>query len=229
MINDTRHLTPAPDRVILLTGFDPFGADTVNPSWLVAQALDGQRIAGHRVVAAQLSTVFGKSLRQLEALVATHRPALVVCLGQAGGRNALSLERVGINIDDARIPDNAGKQPIDAVVLEDGPPAYFSTLPIKAMAKAMIDAGIAASVSNTAGTFVCNHIFYAVMDRLAKGAAAPGARGGFIHIPPLPDQHGKRPDIAGIDLQTQIAGIRIALEVAMTTTQDLRVTAGQIS
>ena len=152
--------------VILLTGFDPFGADTVNPSWLVAQALDGQRIAGHRVVAAQLSTVFGKSLRQLEALVATHRPALVVCLGQAGGRNALSLERVGININDARIPDNAGQQPVDTPVVPGGPAAYFSSLPVKAMLQGVRRAGVPCEVSQTAGTFVCNHVLYGLLHLL---------------------------------------------------------------
>lgn len=221
----SKHSTP----LILLTGFEPFENDPINPAWEIARALDGEVIAGATVCGVELPCVFGDSIARLDEAIVQLRPVLIVSLGFAGNRNEITPERVAINLDDARIPDNAGKQPIDAVVLEDGPPAYFSTLPIKAMAKAMLDAGIAASVSNTAGTFVCNHIFYAVMDRLAKGAAAPGARGGFIHIPPLPDQHGKRPDIAGIDLQTQIAGIRIALEVAMTTTQDLRVTAGQIS
>ena len=221
----SKHSTP----LILLTGFEPIENDPINPAWEIARALDGEVIAGATVCGVELPCVFGDSIARLDEAIAQLRPVSIVSLGFAGNRNEITPERVAINLDDARIPDNAGKQPIDAVVLEDGPPAYFSTLPIKAMAKAMLDAGIAASVSNTAGTFVCNHIFYAVMDRLAKGAAAPGARGGFIHIPPLPDQHGKRPDIAGIDLQTQIAGIRIALEVAMTTTQDLRVTAGQIS
>lgn len=113
----TSRLAPSGERMILLTGFDPFGGDTVNPSWRVAEALHGQRIGGHRVVAAQLPTVFGQSLTRLAALVQAHEPSLVVCLGQAGGRAALSIERVGINVDDARIPDNAGARPLDTPVV----------------------------------------------------------------------------------------------------------------
>ena len=116
---------PAPSlpdrpRTILLTGFDPFGGDTDNPSWRIAQALTGQRIAGHTVVAAQLPTVFEESLARLQALLRVHQPALTVCLGQAGGRSALSLERIGININDARIADNQGAQPIDTPVVAGG-------------------------------------------------------------------------------------------------------------
>nr|HPK34063.1 pyroglutamyl-peptidase I [Ottowia sp.] len=120
-------------RKVLLTGFEPFGGDALNPSWLAAQALHGRRIAGHQVVAAQLPTVFGASLERLDALLHQHRPVLVVCLGLAAGRAALSLERVAINVQDARMPDNAGAEPVDAPVVPGGPAAYFSTLPIKAM------------------------------------------------------------------------------------------------
>ena len=208
--------------VILLTGFDPFGADTVNPSWLVAQALDGQRIAGHRVVAAQLSTVFGKSLRQLEALVATHRPALVVCLGQAGGRNALSLERVGININDARIPDNAGQQPVDTPVVPGGPAAYFSSLPVKAMLQGVRRAGVPCEVSQTAGTFVCNHVLYGLLHLLqSQGGDGAGVRGGFVHVPWLPDQGA--PHLA---LRDMVRGIHAALWAAVLTTHDIALGAG---
>ena len=214
---------------ILLTGFEPFENDPINPAWEIARALDGETIAGAIVRGVQLPCVFGDSIDGLDEAIAEFKPVLIVALGFAGNRNEITPERVAINLDDARIPDNAGQQPIDAPVLEDGPPAYFATLPIKAMVKAMLGEGVAASVSNTAGTFVCNHIFYAVMDRLAQGAAAAGARGGFIHIPPLPDMKAKGSSIVGMDLATQVRGIRAALHAAMTVEQDLRVTAGQIS
>ncbi|HEY1226762.1 MAG TPA: pyroglutamyl-peptidase I, partial [Ramlibacter sp.] len=144
---------PAPvgDRRILVTGFDPFGGQPINPSWIAVQALDGLELDGHRVVAAQLPTQFDHSLRALDELIERHRPVLVVCTGQAGGRSAISLERVAINVNDARIPDNAGAQPLDAPVVSDGPAAYFSTLPVKACVAAIREAGVPASVSHTAG------------------------------------------------------------------------------
>src|SRR5688572_11128649 len=144
---------------ILVTGFDAFGGHTINPSWQAVQALDGFEIDGHRVVAAQIPTQFGLSLRVLNELIDSYRPALVLCTGQAGGRAALSLERIAINVNDARIPDNAGAQPIDTPVVAGGPDAYFTNLPIKAMLASLLDEGINADVSQTAGTFVCNHVF----------------------------------------------------------------------
>ena len=214
---------------ILLTGFEPFENDPINPAWEIARALDGEVIAGAVVHGVELPCVFGDSIQSLNQAIAHYKPVLVVALGFAGNRCDITPERVAITLDDARIADNAGNQPVDTQVVEGGPSAYFSTLPIKAMTKAMLDAGVAASVSNTAGTFVCNHIFYAVMHSLAHHAAAPGARGGFIHIPPLPDMQAKNPSITGMDLATQVKGIRAALHAAMTVEQDLRVTAGQIS
>ncbi len=152
---------------ILLTGFEPFGGESVNPSWEIACALDGWDCEGRTVRAVRLPCAFGDALQALDDALAAHRPELVVCLGQAGGRAEISLERAAINVDDARIPDNLGRQPIDAAVVPDGPAAYFSTLPIKALARDLRAAGVAAAVSNTAGTFVCNHVFYALMHRLA--------------------------------------------------------------
>ena len=158
---------------ILLTGFEPFDKDSVNPSWEVARALHGETIAGAQVHAVQLPCVFGAAMEVLDEALASLQPSLVISLGLAGGRSEITPERVAINIDDARIPDNAGKQPIDAPVVDKAPAAYFSTLPIKAMVRNLRDAGLPASVSNTAGTFVCNHVFYALMHRLAR-RAAPG-------------------------------------------------------
>ncbi|MDR2298883.1 MAG: pyroglutamyl-peptidase I [Comamonas sp.] len=209
---------------ILLTGFEPFDQDPINPSWEVARALDGEVIAGGAVHALQMPCVFGAAIVALDEALAELQPALVICLGFAGGRSEITPERVAINIDDARIPDNAGKQPVDEAVVANAPAAYFSTLPIKAMVRNMRDMGVPASVSNTAGTFVCNHIFYALMHRLSR-RAAPGVRGGFIHTPVLPGQVASQP---GMDLDLQIKGIREAIRTAMTVHQDLRENAGQL-
>jgi pyroglutamyl-peptidase len=160
-----------------MTGFDAFGGQALNPSWLAVQALHGRRIAGHRIVSARIPTVFGTALEHLQTLMMAHRPTLVVCVGQAGGRAALSLERVAINLIDARIADNALAQPVDEPVVAGGPAAYFSTLPVKAMRVALQRQGLAAEVSQTAGTFVCNQVFYGT-DALPRHAArlAPGSR-----------------------------------------------------
>ncbi|MFT3812273.1 MAG: pyroglutamyl-peptidase I [Acidovorax sp.] len=203
---------------ILLTGFDPFGNATANPSWLVAQALHGQRIAGRTVVAAQLPTEFGASLAQLQDLLARHRPAVTLCLGLAGGRPALSIERIGINVNDARIPDNQGRQPVDTPVVTGGPAAYFATLPVKAMLRAVLAAGVAGEVSQTAGTFVCNHVLYGLLHLLAP---QPGARGGFIHVPWLPEQGQP-----GMELRDMVRGVHAALWAAMLTQEDVALGAG---
>ena len=211
---------------VLLTGFDAFGDAAINPSWLVAQALRGHRIAGHRVVAAQLPTVFGESARVLAALLKLHRPALVICLGLAGGRGAISLERVAINVNDARIADNAGAQPLDSAVAPDGPAAYFTSLPIKAMLRALQARGIAAEVSQTAGTFVCNHVFYALMHRLATTRGLKKVRGGFIHLPWLPEQARQHNSGAGMPLDDMLHGIKLALRAALENYSDIALSAG---
>jgi len=216
--------TAAKPPTVLLTGFDAFGGETVNPSWLAVRALHGRRIAGHRLVAAQLPTVFGAALTQLQALLRQHHPALVICVGQAGGRAALSLERVAINLNDARIADNAAAQPIDTPVVPGGPAAYFTTLPVKAMLLALQREGIAAEVSQTAGTFVCNHVFYGLMHALVMQRAYRNTRGGFVHVPWLPEQGA--PSMA---LDDVVSGLRVAIRTALTTREDLRLSAGQIS
>jgi pyroglutamyl-peptidase len=209
---------------VLLTGFDPFGGEAINPSWLAVQLLHGRRIAGHRLVAALLPTVFGAALTQLNALMRQHRPALVICVGQAGGRAALSLERVAINLDDARIADNAAARPIDTPVVPGGPAAYFTTLPIKAMLVALQRQGIAAEVSQTAGTFVCNHVFYGLMHTLATLHGYRNTRGGFVHLPWLAEQG--TPSMA---LHDMVSGLRVAVRTALTQREDLVVSAGRIS
>jgi pyroglutamyl-peptidase len=209
---------------VLLTGFEPFGNDTVNPSWLAARELDGSLIAGHLVVAAQLPTVFDAAALALREQLLRHRPALALGAGQAGGRAAICLERVAINVNDARIPDNTGAQPVDTPVVPGAPAAYFTTLPIKAMLSALLDAGIAAQVSQTAGTFVCNHVFYALMHELATDARLRGTRGGFVHVPWLPEQGEP-----SMPLQTIVQALRIAIQCALATQHDIRRQAGSLN
>ncbi|UJB30374.1 pyroglutamyl-peptidase I [Chromobacterium sp. Beijing] len=212
-------------KTILLTGFEPFGGESVNPSWEAVRRLDGETLAGAAVAAVaarRLPCVFGEALAVLREEMAALRPALIVAVGQAGGRPELSLERVAINVDDARIADNAGRRPIDRPVVPGGPAAYFSTLPIKAQAAALRAAGIPAAVSQSAGTFVCNHVFYGLMHALA----GTPARGGFIHIPYLPEQAAAHPGAPSMSLETIVAGLRLALETALTATTDIVETGG---
>jgi len=207
---------------LLLTGFEPFGGEAVNPSWQVAQALDGERIAGLTVQALQLPCVFGAALGMLDAALSSVRPALVLALGQAGGRDGFTVERVAINVDDGRIADNAGQQPIDVAVVPGGPAAYFATLPIKAMVAALQQAGWPAAVSQTAGTYVCNHVFYGLMHRLRRRRV----RAGFMHLPWLPEQAAAQAGQPSLPLSAQTAGVRLALQTALTTHTDLRAAGG---
>ena len=209
---------------VLVTGFDPFGGSAVNPSWMAVQGLHGRQIGGHRIVGAQLPTVFGEALGALRDLLAELHPALVICLGQAGGRGALSLERVAINVNDARIADNAGAQPVDTPVIAGGPAAYFTSLPIKAMLAALLAEGINAEVSQTAGTFVCNHVFYGLMHELATQPTLRHARGGMIHVPWLPGQG--QPSMR---LDEVVEGVKLAIACALVTVTDIRKEAGALN
>jgi pyroglutamyl-peptidase len=207
----------------LVTGFDPFGGSHVNPSWQAVHAMNGRVIAGRQVVGVELPTVFDHSLQRLAALLEEHRPELVVCTGQAAGRTSISLERVAINVNDARIPDNAGAKPIDTPVVAGAPAAYFTSLPIKAMLQELLQAGINAEVSQTAGTFVCNHIFYGLMHLLAR-PQWQGTRGGLIHVPWLPEQG--QPSMR---LDELVAGLELGIACALRTEHDIRKEAGAIS
>lgn len=207
---------------VLMTGFAPFGGESVNPSWQAVSLVAARR---DDVAAVELPCEFGTSLPALGRALAEHRPSLVVCAGQAGGRAEVTPERVAINLIDARIPDNAGAQPLDAPVVPDGPAAYFSTLPVKACVAAIREAGVPASVSHTAGTYVCNQVFYGLMHLLAT--EFPGVRGGFVHVPFSPEQvaaSGKPEASLGVD---RIADALEALaDTALRVTEDLAVSAG---
>lgn len=205
---------------VLLTGFEPFGGEDVNPSWEAVRALQGARIGGHRVEARCLPVVFGDSAAALRKAIAATKPRLVVCVGQAGGRARISLERVAINLDDARRPDNAGQSPVDAPIVADGPAAYFSTLPIKRLRAALQRAGVPAEISNTAGTYVCNHLFYALMHALR---ARRGVRGGFVHIPYSPAQAARHDGAASLPVEVVTAALRIIVRTALAHEADVAV------
>ena len=217
-------MTP-PDVTVLLTGFEPFGGEPINPSWEAVRTLDGWQAPGFRVVAAQLPCVFVAEREALAALMARHQPACVIAVGQAGGRADISLERVAINVDDARMPDNAGHQPIDEPVVPGGPAAYFSTLPIKAIVHRLRGEGLPASVSQTAGTFVCNHVFYAALHLAAQ---QPGLRAGFVHIPYLPEQAARHAGAASMSLDSIVQSLRAVVRESVHTRADLRETGGRL-
>jgi pyroglutamyl-peptidase len=217
------------ENCVLLTGFEPFGGECVNPSGEVARALHGRLLesapGSARVVAVELPCVFGRALQVLQKALLHHRPVLALALGQASGRGDLSIERIAINVDDARMLDNAGAQPIDEPVAAEGPAAYFSTLPIKAMVAALREAGYPASVSQSAGTFVCNHVFYGLQHALA----GRGVRSGFMHLPALPQQAAQSVGMPSMALATQVEGVALALQVALATPHDRRETGGTIA
>ncbi|UKA64165.1 pyroglutamyl-peptidase I [Arthrobacter sp. FW306-04-A] len=215
--------------MILLTGFEPFGGDSSNPSWTaVLLAREILRAEGHEVEALELPCVFGESAAVLREAIGRLRPELIICVGLAGGRDRLSLERVAINCDDARIPDNAGNRPIDEPVIPAGPAAYFSTLPVKSALRALQIAGIRAEVSQTAGTYVCNHVFYTLMHELSSAAVAAQARGGFIHVPydeaQLP-RGSAAPSMAARDMGE---GIAVVVRTALDAPVDAKLSAGAI-
>ena len=178
---------------LLLTAFDPFGGDAVNPA-LEAVKLVADKMGRFDIVKLEVPTVFRKSIERVAQAIEEEKPDAVLCIGQAGGRFEITPERVAINIDDARIKDNEGNQPIDTKIFEDGENAYFTTLPIKAMVEAIREANLPAAVSNTAGTFVCNHLMYGVLYTLAKNY--PNIKGGFTHVPFIPEQVARRTPVA---------------------------------
>jgi pyroglutamyl-peptidase len=208
-------------KTVLITGFEPFGGESVNPSEGIARLLHGMVIAKHEVVGALLPCVFGEAIKELKKQIRATKPAIVICVGQAGGRSEVTPERVAINIDDARIPDNAGQQPVDRAIAKPGPVGYWSTLPIKAIVAALRAEGIPASVSQTAGTFVCNHVFYGLMHELENHR---GVRGGFIHVPFLPEQ--AKTGQASLLLETMVTAIAVAIETSVKVKRDKRVTGG---
>lgn len=210
---------------ILLTGFDPFGGEKLNPAEEAVKRVASE-INGAEIIKLIIPTVRYKSLEKIEAAIEEHQPDFVVNIGQAGGRYAITPERVAINMDDFRIPDNEGNQPVDEPVKEDGVPAYFSTLPVKAIVSELNKAGIPGTLSNTAGTFVCNHVFYGVRYLLEQ--KYPNIKGGFIHIPYATSQVIDKKDTPYMALDEIVKGIEIALDACTRYSEDLRVIGGEI-
>jgi pyroglutamyl-peptidase len=207
---------------VLLTGFTPFGGEAVNPSWQAVRALDGAMIEGHRVVAAQLPTEFTAALPALRSALRKTEPRVAIAVGLAGGRDGISLERVAINVIDARIPDNAGIQPIDTPVIRSGPAAYFTTLPIKAALAALQRQGIAAHVSQTAGTYVCNQVFYALMHATRRQRRL---RAGFVHVPWLPEQATRR-GASGMPVEEITRALETIVHTTLAASHDAHVSGG---
>ena len=193
---------------ILVTGFDPFGGEKVNPALEAVKSLPSE-IHGAEVHWVAIPTVFYQSAEVLETAIVRYQPDAVLCIGQAGGRASLTPERVAINQDDARIPDNQGNQPIDTPIRLDGQAAYFSTLPIKAMVQEIKEEGLPATVSNTAGTFVCNHLMYQALYLADK--KFPHMRAGFMHIPYMTEQVINKPNTASMNLTDIVRGIEAAI------------------
>ncbi|MGY5385858.1 pyroglutamyl-peptidase I [Bacillus spizizenii] len=212
-------------KKVLITGFDPFDKETVNPSWEAAKQLNGLETDEAIITAEQIPTVFRTALDTLRKAIQKHQPDIVICLGQAGGRMQITPERVAINLADARIPDNEGHQPIDEEISPRGPAAYWTELPVKRMTAKMKENGIPAAVSYTAGTFVCNYLFYGLMDHISR--TSPHIRGGFIHIPFIPEQTIDK-TAPSLSLDTIVRALRIAAVTAAQYDEDLKSPGGTL-
>jgi len=191
-------------KKILVTGFEPFATSSLNPSGEIVKALKGDYL-----VTAILPVVFGQASSQLKELIDLHKPTAVLCLGQAEGRSVMTPERIAINLDDARIADNDGNQPKEQKIITDGADGHFSTLPIEKMVASMKAAGIPASISLSAGTFVCNHIFYVMQDYLKDSSVASG----FMHVPLMDEQRKEFANLPTMPIRQMIAGVQISLDL----------------
>ena len=197
---------------VLITGFDPFGGESINPALEAVKALP-DTIAGAEIIKLEIPTVFRKSLEKIEENIIKHNPDIVISVGQAGGRFGVTPERVAINID-------------DITIFEDGETAYFTNLPIKAMVKEMQDGGIPASVSNTAGTFVCNHVMYGIMYMIDK--KYPNIKGGFIHVPYIPSQVVTKPNMPSMSASDITKGLELSIKAAVENKEDVKAVGGEI-
>lgn len=212
------------NKLVLLTGFEPFGGETVNPSQCIVEALDGKRIDGHRIIGRVLPVAFAPCEQLVPKWINELNPVLVIGLGQAGGRPELSLERIAVNLIDARICDNDGNQPIDAPVLAGAAAGLFSSLPLKRILLALRNAGIPAAISHSAGTYVCNQVFFLAASQLAS--SGDHSRGGFIHVPWLPEQAANYPGQASMSLHTMIEGVRLAIRISLANNTDVKLATG---
>ncbi|MEG1311568.1 MAG: pyroglutamyl-peptidase I [Romboutsia sp.] len=210
---------------VLLTGFDPFGGEPVNPAEEAVKMVS-ENINGAEIVKITIPTVMTKSVEEIDKAIQKYNPDIVISVGQAGGRFEITPERVAINMDDFRIKDNEGNQVIDATIKEDGQTAYFSNLPIKAMVKHMNENKIPATVSNTAGTFVCNHVMYGILYMIDK--KYPNIKGGFIHIPYMTSQIIDKKNTPFMSLEEIVKGLELAIEACTIYKDDIKVIGGEI-
>ncbi|WP_079324566.1 pyroglutamyl-peptidase I [Vibrio sp. L85] len=210
-------------KKVLITGFEPFGGASVNPALEAVNKLAQAKLDGGEIVVCEVPVTRYESVDTVIAAIEQHQPDFVITVGQAAGRAGITPERVAINVDDFRIPDNGGNQPVDEPVVADGPDAYFTTLPIKAITRTLQENGIPCQVSNTAGTFVCNHVFYGVQHYLSGKNIAHG----FVHIPLLPEQDTTG-NQATMSLDVIVEGLRLVAQATIDNKQDIAITAGQI-
>ena len=210
---------------ILVTGFDPFGGEPINPAIESVKRLP-DNIAGAEIIKLEIPTVRKKSLEKIEKAINEHNPDIILSIGQAGGRFDISIERIGINLDDFRIPDNEGNQIIDEPIFPDGENSYFVKLPVKAMVQNVQKNNIPASVSYTAGTFVCNHVLYGVLYLIEK--KYKGKKSGFIHIPFLPQQVVDKRNMPSMELNTIVKGLTAAIEAIVKNNEDIKEVGGTV-
>ncbi|MBB6698307.1 pyroglutamyl-peptidase I [Clostridium algidicarnis] len=211
---------------ILVTGFDPFGGENINPA-LEAVKKISDNIDGVEIIKIEVPTVFKKSIDTLDKAIEAHKPDVVLCVGQAGGRFDITPEKVAINLDDARIKDNEGNNPIDEPIFKDGETAYFSSLPVKAIVKNIKENNIPSSVSYSAGTFVCNHIMYGLLYLIDK--KYKNVKGGFIHVPFIPSQVLEKKNMPSMALEDITKGLEFALKAIIENKDDIKETGGKIS
>ena len=194
-----------PTKRLLITGFDPFGGETVNPSWEAVRLLP-EAVGAYRLTKLQIPTVFGQASEKVLAAAKELHPDVILCIGQAGGRSAVTPEVVAINLREARIPDNAGNQPVNVPVVKDAPAAYFSTVPVRAMVKAIQDAGLPGALSYSAGAFVCNDVLYSLLHRFD----GTQTQVGFVHVPFLPEQ--AKDNVPSLSLPQIVQALTAAIE-----------------
>lgn len=210
---------------VLLTGFDPFGGEKINPAQEAVMRVS-ENINGAEVIKLIIPTVYEKSLSAIEKAIEENKPDVVISIGQAGGRFDITPERIAININDFRIKDNEGNQPVDEPIREDGEAAYFSSLPVKGMVKHLNENGIPSTLSNTAGTFVCNHVMYGVLYMIDK--KYPNIKGGFIHIPYATSQVIDKKNTPFMSLEEIIKGIELSIEACTIYNEDIKAIGGEI-
>lgn len=209
---------------LLITGFDPFGGEKINPAWEAVKRLP-EKVENIEIIKLQIPTIFKKSAKILFEKIDEIKPDFVICVGQAGGRYDITVERVAINIDDGRIADNEGVQPIDEKIFIDGKNAYFSTLPIKAMVKEIVEGDIPASISNTAGTFVCNHIMYSLLYYIDKNNLQ--TKGGFIHVPYITSQVVNKKITPYMELETITKALEKSIIAISKYENDIKISGGK--